>query len=77
MVMKTLGKGVVHNIEVVGAITASVSAFLWIITATLAGAPISTTHSITGAVVGVGLSYMFFGSQETLINYQRIRDNNN
>jgi len=74
MVMKTLGKGVVHNIEVVGAITASVSAFLWIITATLVGAPISTTHSITGAVVGVGLSYMFFGSQETLINYQRIRD---
>ncbi len=74
MVMKTLGKGVVHNIEIVGAITASISAFSWIIIASLVGAPISTTHSITGAVIGVGLSYMFLGSQETLINYQRIRD---
>lgn len=48
MVMKTLGKGVVHNIEIVGAITASISAFSWIIIASLVGAPISTTHSITG-----------------------------
>lgn len=74
MVMKTLGRGVVSSIEIVGAISATASAFLWIVIATLIGAPISTTHSITGAVVGVGLSYVFFGSQEVLINYQRIRD---
>lgn len=74
MVMKTLGKGIVTSIEIVGAISASASAFLWITIATLIGAPISTTHSITGAVVGVGLSYVLFGPQETLINYQRIRD---
>jgi len=74
MVMKTLGKGIVSNIEIIGAISASASAFLWITIATLIGAPISTTHSITGAVVGVGLSYMLFGFQETMINYQRIRD---
>lgn len=74
MVMKTLGKGIVSNIEVIGAISASTSAFLWISIATLIGAPISTTHSITGAVVGVGLSYMLFDLQETVINYQRIRD---
>ncbi|MEO3992760.1 MAG: inorganic phosphate transporter [Desulfurococcaceae archaeon TW002] len=72
MVMKTLGKGVVSSIEIVGAISTTTSAFLWIIIATLIGAPISTTHSITGAVMGVGLSYVFFGSQGVLINYQRI-----
>ena len=74
MVMKTLGKGIVSSIEIVGAISASTSAFLWITIATLIGAPISTTHSITGAVVGVGLSYVFFSPQETLINYRRIID---
>lgn len=74
MVMKTLSRGIISNIEILGAISASTSAFLWITIATLIGAPISTTHSITGAVVGVGLGYVFFGSQEVLINYQRIRD---
>lgn len=72
--MKTLGKGIVSNIDIAGRISASVSAFSWISIATLIGAPISTTHSITGAIVGVGLSYMFLGLQETIINYRIIRD---
>lgn len=51
MVMKTLGKGIVPEIDVIGAIAASVAAFIWIMMATMVGAPISTTHSITGGII--------------------------
>ncbi|MEM2004561.1 MAG: inorganic phosphate transporter [Zestosphaera sp.] len=74
MVMKTLGKGIVPEIEVVGALSASLSAFIWITIATVIGAPISTTHSVTGAVIGVGLAYVFSGAPATTINIYRVRD---
>lgn len=68
MVMKTLGKGVVSDIEVVGAISASLAAFIWIITASIKGIPISTTHSITGGVLGIGIAYTFLEGRASCIN---------
>lgn len=56
MVMKTLGRGVVQDIDLACAISSSAAAFTWITTATLLGLPVSTSHSITTAVVGAGLA---------------------
>lgn len=56
MVMKTLGRGVVQDIDLACAISSSAAAFTWITTATLLGLPVSTSHSITAAVVGAGLA---------------------
>ena len=61
MVMKTLGKGVVPRVELYGAITAVIAAGAWVILASYKGMPVSTSQSITGAVLGVGLSYVFMG----------------
>jgi len=61
MVMKTLGKGIIAEIDLIGALTAVLSAGIWVLTATYLGIPISTSQSITGAVIGVGLYYVYTG----------------
>jgi len=61
MVMKTLGKGVVPHVELYGAIASVLGAGIWIIIASYKGMPVSTSQSITGAVLGVGLSYVLLG----------------
>ncbi|RLG91213.1 MAG: inorganic phosphate transporter, partial [Thermoprotei archaeon] len=58
MVMKTLGKGIVTDIEVVGALCAVLGAGIWVLAASLKGMPISTSQSITGGVLGIGLAYV-------------------
>lgn len=58
MVMKTIGKGVVTDIDPIGALTASIAAGLWITIATWKGMPVSTTQSTVGAVMGIGVAYM-------------------
>jgi len=61
-VIKTLGKGIVpldkldHRIAVVVALAACFSAGTWVIIATMRGLPVSTSHSIVGAVAGAGLA---------------------
>ncbi len=60
-VIKTLGGGVVPEIELVGAVSAVLATFIWVNIATLLGMPISTTHSATASVLGVGLAYVAFG----------------
>jgi len=55
MVMKTLGKGVVPDVTPPMAIASALAAFLWITLSSYIGAPISTSQSITGAVIGVAL----------------------
>ncbi|RLG82162.1 MAG: inorganic phosphate transporter, partial [Thermoprotei archaeon] len=57
MVMKTIGKGVVRDIDAMGALVASIAAGLWITLATWKGIPVSTTHSTVGAVLGIGFAY--------------------
>ncbi|MEM4700406.1 MAG: inorganic phosphate transporter [Candidatus Nezhaarchaeales archaeon] len=61
MVMKTLGKGVVPSVDPVGAFTTALAAGLWIALCTYFGLPISTSQSITGAVVGYGLAAFGLG----------------
>ena len=61
MVMKTLGKGIVTDIEVVGALCAVLGASIWVLAASLKGMSISTSQSITGGVLGIGLAYVALG----------------
>jgi len=55
MVIKTIGKGVVEHVTLVGSLTVVLSACLWITFCTWKGLPVSTTHSIVGSVLGYGL----------------------
>lgn len=56
MVMKTIGKGVVPAIDLLGVLVAVTSAFIWIMLCNFLGLEISVTHSIVGAVFGYGLA---------------------
>jgi len=60
-VIKTLGKGIVPEIDLAGALLAVLAAGTWILTATLLRLPISTSQSITGAVLGTGVAYAVIG----------------
>lgn len=69
MVMKTLGRGVVSEIDPLGALSASLATGLWITLATWKGLPVSTTHSSVGAVLGYGVAKKLLGSgSESVIN---------
>lgn len=69
-VMKTIGKGVVVLPEAGGispfeafpvmAIAALIGAGLYVLTATTLGLPVSTSQSIVGGVIGVGLLFSYF-----------------
>ncbi|MEM0368148.1 MAG: inorganic phosphate transporter [Desulfurococcaceae archaeon] len=59
MVMKTLGKGVVKNLDLYGAVSASLAALTWVLVATKLGLPVSTSQSVTSAVLGSGLAIAF------------------
>ena len=61
MVMKTIGRGIVHSIDLLGVIVIIVSAFIWIMFCNYSGLEISVTHSVIGAVVGYGLAAYGFG----------------
>lgn len=67
MVMKTLGKGVIQEVTITKAVASSLSAFIWITLASYFGAPISTSQSVTGAIIGVGIADWLITS-EMLIN---------
>ncbi|MEM1961563.1 MAG: inorganic phosphate transporter [Sulfolobales archaeon] len=66
MVMKTLGRGVVSDMDIYCAISSSLAAFTWIMVATALGLPISTSHSITSAVVGAALGRLLLGRGGTI-----------
>lgn len=61
-VIKTIGKGIVPldkldpNISVLIALAACFGAGTWVIIATIRGLPVSTSHSMVGAVAGAGLA---------------------
>jgi PiT family inorganic phosphate transporter len=55
MVMKTIGSGIVPQIDVVGAIAIVIAANIWVFLATNLGMNISTGHSLIAAVIGYGI----------------------
>ncbi len=57
-VMKTVGKGIVPPgyLTLEMALIALLSAGIWVTIATIKGLPVSTTQSIVGGVIGVGLA---------------------
>jgi PiT family inorganic phosphate transporter len=56
MVMKTIGTGIVPSINLLGAIVAVMSTFIWIMFCNFRGLEISVTHSIIGSILGYGLA---------------------
>jgi PiT family inorganic phosphate transporter len=60
-VIKTIGKGIVPTIPLAGAVSAVLAAGSWILVATLKGMPVSTSQSIVGGVIGVGLGMVLKG----------------
>ncbi len=68
-VIKTIGKGVVKDLDPAMALSASLAAGLWVSLATRKGLPVSTTHSTVGAVLGVGLARGLLGG-EARIDWQ-------
>ncbi|MEM2176558.1 MAG: inorganic phosphate transporter [Archaeoglobaceae archaeon] len=74
-VVKTIAKGIVPieildpHIVIYGAIAALISAGLWITIATYLHLPISTTHSIVGAMLGFGIAAVSQGN----IRFEMIR----
>jgi PiT family inorganic phosphate transporter len=68
MVMKTIGKGVVPEIDVLGAISIIVAANIWILFATVRGMAISTTHAIISGVIGYGIvRFTIYGINATVL----------
>jgi len=67
-VTTTIAKGIVpielldQNLVTIGALSAILIAGIWITLATLYKLPVSTTHSIVGAVLGFGLGLVIRGS---------------
>jgi len=56
MVMKTIGRGIVPAIDLLGVLVAISVAFSWIMFCNYFGLEISVTHSVIGAVLGYGFA---------------------
>ncbi|HNZ42262.1 MAG TPA: inorganic phosphate transporter [Bacteroidales bacterium] len=54
-IVKTLGRGLCH-LKPIGGFCAETAGALTLFGVTLAGIPVSTTHTITGAIMGVGVT---------------------
>jgi PiT family inorganic phosphate transporter len=68
MVMKTIGTGIVPSINLLGAIIAVLSTFIWIMICNYYGLEISVTHSIVGSILGYGIAaYGIHGIQWGLV----------
>jgi len=55
-VSKTVGKGILVNLNNAIVITILISTAIWLILSSALGLPISTTHATIGAVIGLGIA---------------------
>jgi len=55
-VSKTVGKGILVNLDDAIVITILISTAIWLILSSACGLPISTTHATIGAVIGLGIA---------------------
>lgn len=70
MVIKTIGKGIVSEIDIVGAVSISIATSIWVLYCSYKGLDVSVTHSSIGSVTGYGLvAYGLTG-----LNYDVIRN---
>jgi len=70
MVMKTIGKGVVSEIDIAGAVAISIATSLWVLYCSYKGLDVSVTHTTIGSVIGYGLTaYGLSG-----VNYDVLRN---
>jgi inorganic phosphate transporter, PiT family len=67
-IMKTIGRGL-YDIQPIHSVNAQMAAVSSILFATLAGAPISTTHVVVGSVMGVGAADRY-----KMVRWQVIRE---
>jgi len=65
MTIKTIGTGIVPSIDVVGALTITLAAGLWVTFCTWRGLEISNTYSVVGSVIGYGV--VVYGTVESSI----------
>jgi PiT family inorganic phosphate transporter len=66
-IVHTMGKKIAH-LNTLRGCCAETSAALVIFAATDLGVPVSTTHTVTGSIAGVGLSQSFWGVQWQMMN---------
>ncbi len=66
MNIKTVGTGIVPDIDVLGALTITLSACLWVSFCTWKGLEISNTYSVIGSIIGYGL--IADGPMESMID---------
>jgi inorganic phosphate transporter, PiT family len=67
-IMKTIGRGL-YDIQPIHSVNSQMAAVSSILFATLAGAPISTTHVVVGSVMGVGTADRY-----KMVRWQVIRE---
>ena len=66
MNIKTIGTGIVPDIDILGALTITLSACLWVTFCTWKGLEMSITYSVVGSVIGYGL--LLYGPIDSTIN---------
>jgi len=66
MNIKTIGTGIVPDIDVLGGLTITLSACLWVTFCTWRGLEISNTYSVIGSIIGYGL--IVYGPLESTID---------
>jgi Phosphate/sulphate permeases len=74
MVIKTLGKGVVSDLDLYAALAASLAGITWVFTATYLGLPVSTSQSVTGGVIGSGIAMIIVLGKSVELNTRVIVD---
>ena len=72
--IKTLGKGVVSDLDLYATLSAFLAGIIWVFTATYLGLPVSTSQSVTGGVIGSGIAMIIVLGKSVKLNTRVIVD---